>query len=455
MDKKESPKWSPPASTSNRPLAFLGAGGRAKKIACLWASAGYDVNIQDLDEDRCDAALWYINTNASNFAERLGRDSRRVGKCRNFADLASAVNNVWLVVEACQGQSQSRIDILGEVDSMLPTDCILASTSSSTSNLIFARTTTRRRHLTCYIRYSLLPNNRAVELLPCPETDPGVLSFLTEHHQKMGLITAVSHGSSKRMRMFLTLRKLILFGAKCSRIQVVAIEDEYVAERNLESSFTSDFLRLKYIQEGRFGAGSPKGRLRFLKVSKSIANGDIYVPKTPSQPTLFFLDVGVGENVHSMEEAMTAGKILTTTPDGRQINTIVTRQSYPDGIDISLQVGRIFWTDMGVTGCKDGSIMSATLDGSDIQYIIPKGHVHTPKQLAMDHINSHLYFSDREGLCVSRCNFHGSNKTTLIQTGDPANPDHASDPLRFARARFTGRKKGAAKQAKAASSVPT
>lgn len=128
---------------------------------------------------------------------------------------------------------------------------------------------------------------------------------------------------------------------------------------------------------------------------------------------------------------MTAGKILTTTPDGRQINTIVTGQSYPDGIDISLPAGRVFWTNKGVTGRKDGSIMSATLDGSDIQYIIPKGHIHTPKQLAIDHINSHLYFSDREGLCVSRCNFDGSHKTTLIQTGDPANPDHASDPLRF------------------------
>lgn len=111
------------------------------------------------------------------------------------------LNNAWLVVEACQGQPQSRVDILGEVDSMLPTDCILALTSSSTSSLIFARTATGRRHLTCYIRYSLLPNNRAVELLPYPETDPGILSFLTERHQKMGLISAVSHGNSKRMVM--------------------------------------------------------------------------------------------------------------------------------------------------------------------------------------------------------------------------------------------------------------
>jgi hypothetical protein len=132
-----------------------------------------------------------------------------------------------------------------------------------------------------------------------------------------------------------------------------------------------------------------------------------------------------------MEEAMTAGKILSTDQSGKQIKVLVRGQSYPDGIDVSVQAGRLFGTNMGVTGVKDGAVMSANLDGSHVQCIVPKGSVHTPKQIAIDHVHSHLYFSDREGLCVHRCNFDGSDKQILIQTGDTSNPDHVRDPLRF------------------------
>jgi 3-hydroxyacyl-CoA dehydrogenase, C-terminal domain len=314
------------------------------------------------------------------------------------------------------------------------------------------------------MHYALLPRNRAVELMPCQQTDPAILPFLVELHKKMGLVSSLAHGRSKGMaldRIWAALKREVLtllaegvsnpeeidglwkemfsdpsFGP-CAMMdaegleEVAEIEDEYIQERHLDSTFTSDYLRSLYLQEGRSGAESPKGGLIPHKISYNSTNGHPHSQLTSTQPTLFFLDVGVGENVNSMDEAMTAGKILSTSPDGKQINTIITGQSYPDGIDVSLRAGRIFWTNMGVTGVKDGAVMSANLDGSDIRSIVPKGSVHTPKQLAIDHTNSHLYFSDREGLCVSRCNFDGSNLETLIQTGDPANPSHTTDPLRF------------------------
>jgi 3-hydroxyacyl-CoA dehydrogenase len=461
----QSTKWYPPSSTFNRPLVVLGAGVRARKIACFWASASYDVNIHDPDSDRSDAALQYIHTNASSFAERPGRNNFRVGKCQTFSDLAPTILNAWLVIEACSGERQSKLDLLRKVDSLLPTDCILASTSSfPTSSLIFSSTKVSHRSRNCYINHSLLPNNRAVELSPCPETDPAVISFLAEHHKKIGMIPFIAHKSSKGMamdRIWAAVKREVLtvlaegvsspeeidelwgemFSAPtfspCAMMDVEGLEevaeteDEYTRERRLDRTFTSDFLRMKYIQEGRLGAESPKGGLRPLPSSRPTSNGHLLLPSPSKTPTLFFLDVGVGENVNSMEEAMTAGKVLSTTPDGKQVRTLINGQSYPDGIDISHQAGRLFWTNMGITGVKDGSVMSANLDGSDIQSIIPKGSVHTPKQIAIDHQNSQLYFSDREGLSVHRCNFDGSDKQTLIQTGDPNNPTHASDPLRF------------------------
>jgi hypothetical protein len=102
-------------------------------------------------------------------------------------------------------------------------------------------------------------------------------------------------------------------------------------------------------------------------------------PSKPNEPTLFFLDVGVGENVHSITETLVAGEILTTTPStsapGTQIRTLIALKSYLNGINISVKANRVFWTNMGVTGAKDGCFTSATLDGSDIRCIVPKGEV--------------------------------------------------------------------------------
>lgn len=100
------------------------------------------------------------------------------------------------------------------------------------------------------------------------------------------------------------------------------------------------------------------------------------------------------------------------------MRTIVSGQVLPDGLDVSTETGRIYWTNMGIPTANDGLVQSCKLDGSDIQTIIPKGSVHTPKQLVLDPTGSKLYFCDREGLRVMRCNLDGSEHEVLIQTGD-------------------------------------
>jgi hypothetical protein len=172
-------------------------------------------------------------------------------------------------------------------------------------------------------------------------------------------------------------------------------EDEYSRERHLDTTLTSDHLRLKYIQEGRFGNQSPKRGLTLLEDGDADTNGNSHPSRTPTQPTLFFLDVGAGESVHSMEEAMTAGKILSTTSDGKQANPFIIEQSCPDGIDINLHTSRIFWTNMGVTGVKDGSVMSPNLDSMDIRLIPPKDSIHTPKQLAVGSSDQEFYWTQK------------------------------------------------------------
>jgi hypothetical protein len=86
---------------------------------------------------------------------------------------------------------------------------------------------------------------------------------------------------------------------------------------------------------------------------------------------------------------------------------------------------------MGKPSKNDGAVYSCNLDGSGLKEVVPQGSVHTPKQLTVDNQNSKIYFSDREGMRVMRCNFDGSDLETLVQTGDWKNEEHKSDQTRW------------------------
>lgn len=71
---------------------------------------------------------------------------------------------------------------------------------------------------------------------------------------------------------------------------------------------------------------------------------------------------------------------------------------------------------MGNVSVNEGQVFSAKLDGSDIQTVVPKGKVYTPKQLIIDQKAKKVYFCDREGGRVMRVNLDGSELETLVQT---------------------------------------
>jgi hypothetical protein len=115
---------------------------------------------------------------------------------------------------------------------------------------------------------------------------------------------------------------------------------------------------------------------------------------------------------------LNAGKIHSIAPDGSDKRTIVTGASNPDGIAVDAEAGHIYWTNMGVPSLNDGSIERADLDGANRVTIVPPGGTHTPKQLILDQETRKLYWGDREGMRVMRCDLDGSNLETLVQTGE-------------------------------------
>ena len=118
---------------------------------------------------------------------------------------------------------------------------------------------------------------------------------------------------------------------------------------------------------------------------------------------LFFLDIA-------------DGRILSANPDGTDKKVVVTNCPLPDGIVVDPKAGHIYWTNMSNLKQNDGSIERADLDGKNRTTIVPAGGTFTPKQLQLEKKSGKLYWCDREGMRVMRCNLDGSNIETLVDS---------------------------------------
>ena len=112
------------------------------------------------------------------------------------------------------------------------------------------------------------------------------------------------------------------------------------------------------------------------------------------------------------------GRVFSVNPDGTDIKNIISGCAYPDGIAVDAENGHIYWTNMGNPPVNDGSIERADLDGGNRTTIVARGGTFTPKQLQLETASRKLYWCDREGMRVMRCDLDGSNIETLVQTGE-------------------------------------
>lgn len=199
---------------------------------------------------------------------------------------------------------------------------------------------------------------------------------------------------------------------------VALIEGHFAEKRYLPIDKTVDYLKKTYLDHGKLGAKSPKG--------------GFYPPVTANGPKLLVLDTGMAGPVSSLSSLPTSGKILEITADGKQERTVLSNQSWPDGIVVDPSTCRMFWTCMGQPGKEDGAVYSANLDGSGIQTLIAPGRINTPKQLSIDCAAGQLFISDCEGARVYRCNVDGSGLETLVSNSSPEDlPDHPPDATKW------------------------
>jgi 3-hydroxybutyryl-CoA dehydrogenase len=173
-----------PTNFASRPVAVIGAGTLGRRIALMFAAHGAEVNIYDLAEAQRHAAVDYVSQNLPALAG--GLTGVVPGHVSAQADLAEAVHDAWLVVEAIPERLELKIQVFGQLDELAPADAILASNSSSYASRMFLDKVQRPERV-LNIHFYMPPKQNAVDVMSCGKTDRAVIDFVIATLPQFGL----------------------------------------------------------------------------------------------------------------------------------------------------------------------------------------------------------------------------------------------------------------------------
>ena len=127
-------------------VAVLGAGSMGHGIAEVSAMAGYEVVLRDVDEDLVQDGFDSIEWSLGKLAEQGGLDEDPetvLSRVTTAVDLAAAVADADLVVEAVPERLDLKREVFAEVDDHAPDHALLATNTSSLSVTEIAAATDR------------------------------------------------------------------------------------------------------------------------------------------------------------------------------------------------------------------------------------------------------------------------------------------------------------------------
>ena len=142
------------------------------------------VKIYDLAEEQRDAARRFRVAEPS----RVGGPAHGVvpGRVSAEADLAEAVHNAWLVIEAIPERLELKKQMFGQLDELAPADAILASNSSSYASRMFLDKVHHPERV-LNIHFYMPPKQNAVDVMSCGKTDRDVIDFVLATLPQFGL----------------------------------------------------------------------------------------------------------------------------------------------------------------------------------------------------------------------------------------------------------------------------
>ena len=171
-------------------IAVIGAGTMGNGIAHVFALAGHDVTLIDVDQSRLDAGLAQIEKN-------LGRQVKKeqiteqeqvetLARIRCATDLSADTAEADLVVEAATENPAIKAEIFRALDAATKPDCILASNTSSISITQIAAETERPAQVIGMHFFNPVPVMKLVEIVRGLETSDETFQAVYALSEKLG-----------------------------------------------------------------------------------------------------------------------------------------------------------------------------------------------------------------------------------------------------------------------------
>jgi len=273
-------------------IAVLGAGTMGRGIAHVAAFAGYDTLLYDVDAGALARAEESIHKNldkgvALGKFEAVDADAARERLALD-TDLAAAVEEADLVIEAAPESMALKIELFGNVALFAPPHALFASNTSSLSVTELAGASGRPERFAGMHFFNPVHLMRLLEVVRALETDASTIATMTEVGRRMGKECVVV----RDVPGFATSRINALIGNEAFRMLeqgVASAEDidkalklglnhpmgpfemvdlvgldvrlgvlDYL-HRTLGETFRPSNLLRQYVQAGRLGRKSGKG----------------------------------------------------------------------------------------------------------------------------------------------------------------------------------------------------
>ncbi|MFG3254540.1 3-hydroxyacyl-CoA dehydrogenase family protein [Streptomyces sp. NPDC048172] len=182
-----------PTGIHDRPVAVIGAGTLGRRIALMFATRGGLVRVYDKSQQAGDAARSYVEEHVAEVA--AGIEGGTPGRVAITDDMAEALRDAWLVVEAVPERLDLKKEIFGRLDQEAGPDTILASNSSSYATGEFIERVSRPERV-LNMHFYMPPQQVAIDLMSDGHTDPGILDLLKRELPGFGVFPFVAHRES-------------------------------------------------------------------------------------------------------------------------------------------------------------------------------------------------------------------------------------------------------------------
>ncbi len=176
-------------------VSVIGAGTMGNGIAHVFAQNGFTVNLVDVNPTQLQRALATIGKNLDRQITKgtiTEADKKTtLGNISIFSDIPEGVKNAALIVEAATENMELKASIFHKIDEAAPTDCILATNTSSISITKIAAITKRPQLVIGMHFMNPVPVMKLVEVINGYSTKKEVTDAVVALSKQLGKIPCI------------------------------------------------------------------------------------------------------------------------------------------------------------------------------------------------------------------------------------------------------------------------